>query len=116
MDAPSRVALASSDPLGERGMKYTCEGFAAIDAANIVHAARIFANRVAHQKYGSKGRCRKLRVQTDRGTRGASFEAFVGIPPLYGPDVGENYHFTVLVVRGTVGPKSSAPVNPATGL
>jgi hypothetical protein len=79
-------------------MKYTCEGFAAIDAANIVHAARIFANRVAHQKYGSKGRCRKLRVQTDRGTRGASFEAFVGIPPADGDEVGETYCFSVLVL------------------
>lgn len=97
-------------------MKYTCEGFGAIEAANIKHAARIFANRLAHERYGPKGRCRTLRLETDRGAYGASFEAFVGIPPLYGPDVGENYHFTVLVVRGTVGPKSSAPVNPATGL
>jgi hypothetical protein len=35
-------------------MKYICEGFGAIEAANIKHAARIFANRVAHERYGPK--------------------------------------------------------------
>ena len=80
-------------------MRYTCEGLGTVDAANIKHAARVFANRVAHEKYGPKGRCRKLRVQNHRDAHGASFEAFVGIPPTYGSDVGENYVFTVLVVR-----------------
>ena len=80
-------------------MRYTCEGLGAVEAANIKHAARIFANRVAHQKYGPQARCRKLRVQNHRGAHGASFEAFVGIPAAYGKDVGENYVFTVLGVR-----------------
>ena len=80
-------------------MKYTCEGFGAIEAANIKHAARIFANRVAHERYGPKGRCRTLRMETDRGACGASFEAFVGIPPADGDEVGETYCFTVLVLH-----------------
>lgn len=80
-------------------MRCACDGFEAIDAANITHAARIFANRVAHQKYGPKGRCRTLRLRIDRGSHGASFEAFVGVPPLYGDDVGESYRFTVRIVR-----------------
>jgi hypothetical protein len=52
-----------SQKLGASGMKYTCNGLGAVEAANIKHAARIFANRVAHQKYGPQGRCRKLRVR-----------------------------------------------------
>ena len=82
-------------------MKYGCQDFQPIEAANIRHAARIFANRVAHQKYGPKGRCRKLRMQTHRGAYGASFDAFVGIPRPYGHQVGESYRFTVFVVRET---------------
>lgn len=80
-------------------MKYTCEGLGATEAANIRHAARIFANRVAHEKYGARGRCRMLRLQTHRGPHGASFEAFVGIPPLFGHEFGESYRFTVIVSR-----------------
>jgi hypothetical protein len=43
-------------------------------------------------------------VQKHRGAHGASFEAFVGISPAYGSDVGgsdvgESYVFTVLAVR-----------------
>ena len=78
-------------------MKYICEGFGAIEAANIKHAARIFANRVAHERYGPKGRCRMLRLLTHKGADGASFEAFVGIPPLFGHAFGERYRFTVIV-------------------
>ena len=80
-------------------MKYACDGLGAINAANIKHAARIFANRLAHEKYGPKARCRKLRVQAHRGAHGACFEAFVGIPPADGDDVGESYVFVVHVVR-----------------
>jgi hypothetical protein len=80
-------------------MKYTCEGWGALEAANIKHAARIFANRAAHAKYGPQARCRKLRMKIHRGAHGASFEAFVGIPPVSGADVGENFVFTVLVAR-----------------
>ena len=80
-------------------MRYTCEGLGTVDAANIKHAARVFANRVAHEKYGPQACCRKLRVQKHRGAHGASFEAFVGISPAYGSDVGESYVFTVLAVR-----------------
>ena len=82
-------------------MKYICEGFGTIEAANIKHAARIFANRVAHERYGPKGRCRMLRLLTHKGADGASFEAFVGIPPLYGHDVSKSYRFEVIVVRET---------------
>jgi hypothetical protein len=82
-------------------MKYICEGFGAIEAANIKHAARIFADLVAHERYGPKGRCRMLRMLTHRGADGASFEASVGVPPVYGHEVGESYHFTVIVVRET---------------
>jgi hypothetical protein len=76
------------------GMRYTCEGLGAVEAANIKHAARIFANRLAREKYGPQARCRTFRVQNHRGAHGASFEAFVG-----GSDVGESCAFTVLVVR-----------------
>ena len=48
-------------------MKYICEGFGKTEAANIKHAARIFANRVAHERYGPKGRCRMLRLLTHKG-------------------------------------------------
>jgi hypothetical protein len=84
---------------GLAGMKYTCDRLGAVSAANIKHAARIFANRLAHEKYGPKARCRKLRVQAHRGAHGACFEAFVGIPPADGDDVGESYVFVVHVVR-----------------
>ena len=80
-------------------MKYISKGLGAIEAADIRHAARIFANRVAHEKYGPKGRCRMLRLQTHRGPHGASFEAFVGIPPLFGHEFGESYRFTVIASR-----------------
>ncbi len=88
-------------------MRYTCEGFGAVDAANLKHAARIFANRVAREKYGPKGRYRKLRVQTHRGVHGASFEALVGIPPVCGNAIGESYVFTVLIVRERLGSAST---------
>jgi hypothetical protein len=65
-------------------------------------------NRVAREKYGPKGRYRKLRVQTHRGVHGASFEALVGIPPVCGNAIGESYVFTVLVVRERLGSASTA--------
>jgi hypothetical protein len=98
--APELERAAGADKPDWQGMaiRYACDGFEVIDAANIMHAARIFANRVAHQKYGPKGRCRTLRLRIDRGAHGATFEAFVGIPPLRA-DVGESYQFTVRIVR-----------------
>jgi hypothetical protein len=61
-------------------MRYCSDGFGTIDAANIRRAARIFATRFAHQKYGPKGRYRTLRLCLDRGVRGASFEAMSSYP------------------------------------
>src|ERR1700730_12139258 len=75
-------------------MKYACQDFEPIEAANIRHAARIFANRVAHQKYGPPGCCRKQHMQAHRGAHAASFEAWIGIPRPYGHKVGESYRFT----------------------
>jgi hypothetical protein len=80
-------------------MRYCSDGFGTIDAANIRRAARIFATRFAHQKYGPKGRYRTLRLCLDRGVRGASFEAVVELPKRYSTvPPSERYHFTVFVV------------------
>jgi len=81
-------------------MRYACEGFDPADASNIMHAARIFANRMAHQKYGTKGRCRTLVLRNHKGARGASFEAFIGIFPPYGDGIGETYSFAVVIEPG----------------
>jgi hypothetical protein len=43
-------------------VRYSSNGFDTIDAANIMHAARIFATRFAHQKYGPKGRYRTTQM------------------------------------------------------
>ena len=81
-------------------MRYTCDGFDAVNAANIMRAARIFATRAAHRKYGPHGRYRTLRLRTDRGAHGASFEALLLIPPPYSEAVNDEvYYFTVLTVR-----------------
>ena len=78
--------------------KYRCDGFHSIDAANLEHAAQLFAVRIARQKYGPKGRCSTLELRTDLGDRGASFEAFLGIPK--GVMItGASHSFTVLIER-----------------
>jgi hypothetical protein len=71
-------------------MRYCSDGFGTIDAANIRRAARIFATRFAHQKYGPKGRYRTLRLCLDRGGRGASFEAVVEVLLLQGIALGRH--------------------------
>jgi hypothetical protein len=60
-------------------IRYRCEGFHPIDAADIAHAAQLFAVRIARKKYGPKGRCRRLKLHADLGQQGATFEAFIGI-------------------------------------
>ena len=82
-------------------MRYSSEGFGTCDAANIMRAARIFATRVAHQKYGPKGRYRTLRLCLDRGVRGASFEAIVELPKRYSTEpLSERQSFTVFAMTG----------------
>jgi hypothetical protein len=99
-------------------MRYCSDGFDTIDAANIMHAARIFATRFAHQKYGPKGRYRTLRLCLDRGVRGASFEALVELPERYSAEsLSERHYFTVFVVpeaehhRSITGRKVSPPTS-----
>jgi len=78
--------------------RYRCDGFNPIKAANIKHAALLFAVRIARQKYGPKGRCSTLELRADLGDRGASFEAFLGIPK--GVMItGASHSFTVLIER-----------------
>ena len=80
-------------------MRYSSDGFDTIDAANIMRAARIFATRLAHQKYGPKGRYRTLRLCLDRGVRGATFEAVVELPKRYTAEpLSERHRFTVFAV------------------
>jgi hypothetical protein len=40
--------------------EYTCDGFYPVRAADIAHAAQLFAVQLARRKYGSKGRCRSV--------------------------------------------------------
>jgi hypothetical protein len=37
--------------------QYTCDGFHSVAAADITHAAQLFAVQLARRKYGPKGRC-----------------------------------------------------------
>jgi hypothetical protein len=85
-----KAAMAASK------IRYRCEGFAPIDAADITHAAQLFAVRIARQKYGPTGRCRRLRLHAELGSRGATFEAFLGIPKGV-TMTGETYRFSVFV-------------------
>jgi hypothetical protein len=85
-----KAAMAASK------IRYRCEGFHPIDAADITHAAQLFAVRIARQKYGRSGRCRRLRLQAELGSRGATFESFLGIPRGV-TMTGETYRFSVFV-------------------
>jgi hypothetical protein len=60
-------------------IRYRCDGFYPIAAADLVHAAQLFAVRIARRKYGPKGRCRSVEL-VHQGALGSMFEAFVGIP------------------------------------
>ena len=82
--------------------KYRCDGFHSIDAANLEHAAQLFAVRIARQKYGPKGRCSRLQLLADLGDRGATFKAFLGIPKGIAL-TGASHQFTVLIDRGPNG-------------
>ena len=63
--------------------------------------------RLAHQKYGPKGRYRTLRLCLDRGVRGASFEAVVELPKRYTTEpLSERHHFTVFAVLGGTSERS----------
>jgi hypothetical protein len=60
--------------------QYTCDGFYPVRAADITHAAQLFAVQMARQKYGPKGRCRSVQMLYDMPTFGAAtFEAFLGV-------------------------------------
>ena len=81
---------------------YRCDGFHPVSAANLEHAAQLFAVRIARQKYGPSGRCSRLELLSDLGDRGATFEAFLGI--LKGIAItGASHQFTVLIERRSGG-------------
>ena len=92
------AVYVSRRPRSDPAMRYICDGFDAIDAASISHAARIFAKRIARQKYGRNGRCRALRLRTERGGQGASFEALLGTHPSAN-EARQAYRFTVWILR-----------------
>jgi hypothetical protein len=50
-----------------------------VRAADITHAAQLFAVQLARRKYGSKGRCRSVQHVHDMAAVGSTFEAFLGI-------------------------------------
>ena len=74
--------------------KYWCDGFYPIEAANLMHAAQLFAVQMARRKYGPSGRCRSVELLLDQAPHGATFEAFLGV--LKGVVwQGERHRFTV---------------------
>jgi hypothetical protein len=77
-------------------IRYRCEGFSPIDAANITHAAQLFAVRIARRKYGPKGRCSRLSLHHELEADGAIFETFLGISKGIAM-TGETYRFSVFV-------------------
>jgi hypothetical protein len=55
--------------------QYTCD-FYPVRAADITHAAQLFAVQMPRQKYGPKGRCRSVQMLHDVPSVGATtFEA-----------------------------------------
>jgi len=79
-------------------VRYRCDGFGLIAAANITHAAQLFAVRIARQKYGPKGRCSRLTLCEGLNPTRVVFEAFVGVPK--GAAIsGQTCRFVVDVVR-----------------
>jgi hypothetical protein len=61
-----------------------------------MHAAQLFAVRMARQKYGPNGRCSRLRLHAESGSRGATFEAFLGVRKGVAM-TGETYRFSAFV-------------------
>jgi hypothetical protein len=62
-----------------KAIQYICDGLSPVRAADIAHAAQLFAVQLARSKYGPKGRCRSVRAVLDTLT-GSTFEAFIGVP------------------------------------
>jgi hypothetical protein len=60
--------------------QYTCDGFHSVAAADITHAAQLFAVQLARRKYGPKGRCRSVQLVRNMPEVGVTtFEAFLGV-------------------------------------
>jgi hypothetical protein len=60
--------------------QYTCDGFHSVRAADIAHAAQLFAVQMARRKYGPKGRCRSVQLVLGMPAVGSTtFEAFLGV-------------------------------------
>ena len=74
---------------------YYCEGFYPLDADNLAHAAKLFALWLARRKFGARGQCSQLELQTDLGVDGATFNAVINAP-----SGAEACQFTVLVDNG----------------
>jgi len=84
-------------------VRYQCDGFDLIAAANITHAAQLFAVRIARQKYGPQGRCTRLKLCEGLCSTRAVFEAFVGVPKGVAIS-GQTCRFVVNVLHGELKP------------
>jgi hypothetical protein len=78
-----------------RSTTYYCDGFYPLEADNLAHAAGLFALWRARRKYGARGDCSRLELQTDLGVDGATFNAVINAP-----SGAEACTFTVLVDNG----------------
>jgi hypothetical protein len=77
---------------------YKSDGVSPIYASNVQQAARIFATRLARQKYGPTGHCRFL--TQDTGARWGTYVAFLGVLHDIGAAMlGEKHRFTVTIER-----------------
>jgi hypothetical protein len=59
--------------------QYICDGCYPVRAADITHAAQLFAVQLARRKHGPKGRCRSVQLVLNTAA-GSTFEAFIGVP------------------------------------
>jgi hypothetical protein len=73
-------------------VRYRCDGFYPIEAHNVMHAGLLFALQMARRLHGPKAQCVKLDLHGNLGSRQATFNAAIGVPPN-----GEPCRFTVLI-------------------
>jgi hypothetical protein len=60
---------------------FRCDGFRAVQAENAGAAAEIFAEREAHRKFGKRGFCRTLRLDSwSHSKKTHTYEAFICVP------------------------------------
>ncbi len=57
---------------------YVCKGFHAVEADSATGAAQIFAERLARRRFGGRGYCRIVRLETSTEEIDCEFEAQIG--------------------------------------